>query len=67
MLERITKGDPEAICTIIAFVVAASIFVAVAWRALRMKSRQVDQLSQLPFATATPPASHDTTERSHSS
>ncbi len=63
MLERLSKGDPEAICTIVAFAVAASIFVAVAWRALRMKPQQTDRLSQLPFLTPTPPSRRESPHR----
>jgi hypothetical protein len=56
MFQRIITGDPEAICTIIAFAVAASIFLAVAWRALRMQRTQTDRLAELPFDTPTPAA-----------
>lgn len=54
MFQRIITGNAEAVCTVLAFAVASSIFVAVAWRAIRMKSRQVERYSSLPFSTPTP-------------
>lgn len=51
--------DSAALYTIAAFAVAASIFCAVAWRALRMRSSQADRFAQLPFETATPASQHE--------
>ena len=54
MFQRIVTGSPEAVCTVVAFAVASSIFVGVAWRAIRMKTGQSERLSSLPFSTPTP-------------
>ena len=63
MFQRIITGNPEAVCTVLAFVFAATIFVSAAWRGVRMKSSQSDRLSRLPFDTATPASpSHDRSE-----
>jgi hypothetical protein len=56
-MERFAYPESAALIGIAAFCVAASIFIAVAWRALRMKPRQVERLEHLPFETETP-ASH---------
>jgi hypothetical protein len=60
MFNRLIYQDSAALFTIVAFAVAASIFVAVCWRALRMGRGQIERMENLPFATATPPASHGT-------
>jgi hypothetical protein len=65
MFQRLILQDSAALYTIAAFSVASSIFVAVAWRALRMNRSQVDRFSQLPFETATPASQHE--RRSESS
>lgn len=54
MFERLITGHAEAICTIAAFAVAASIFVAVAWRAVRMDRAKAGRFAHLPFETPTP-------------
>ena len=56
MFNRIIYGDSTAIYTIVAFGFAASIFVTISWRAIRMKKPQVEDLANLPFLTATPAA-----------
>ena len=61
MFNRIIYGDSTAIFTIVAFGFAASIFITISWRALRMKRTQVEHYENLPFLTATP-ASAATTE-----
>ncbi|HVU22485.1 MAG TPA: hypothetical protein VHE13_00065 [Opitutus sp.] len=43
---------------IIAFAVAATIFLAFAWRALRMNRRDVDRFAQLPFTDRPDSAPH---------
>jgi hypothetical protein len=58
MFQRLILEDSAALYTIAAFSVAASIFLAVAWRALRMRRSQVDRLGRLPFDTATPASQH---------
>ena len=45
---------------LVAFITAASIYLTISWRALRMKRPQLERFENLPFATATPPAHHDT-------
>ncbi len=63
MFQRVITGNSEAICTVMAFVVAATIFVSAAWRAIRMKPSQSDHLSRIPFETDTPAStSHDRSE-----
>jgi hypothetical protein len=59
MLERMFIPDTTAIFTIAAFAVASSIFLAVAWRAVRMRPHQLDRFSQLPFETPTPESHHE--------
>ena len=62
MFRRLVFEDSAALFTIVAFITALSIFVTIAWRALRMKTPQVRQFENLPFEIATPSAhdSHDT-------
>jgi hypothetical protein len=59
MFRRLVFENSAALCTIVAFVTAASIYVMFAWRALRMKRPQLARFENLPFATATPPARHE--------
>jgi hypothetical protein len=59
MFQRLILNDSAALCTIAAFCFAASIFAAVAWRALLMRPSQVARLSQLPFETETPASQHE--------
>jgi hypothetical protein len=59
MFQRLVLQDSAALYTIAAFAVAASIFTAVAWRALRMRQPQSDRFAQLPFETATPASQHE--------
>jgi len=66
MFQRLILQDSAAVYTIAAFSVAASIFVAVAWRALRMRRSQVDRLCRLPFETATPASQHEPNSKSAS-
>ncbi len=56
MFRRLILEDHAAIYTIVAFITAASIFIAFLWRALRMKPAQVARFAHLPFETATPPS-----------
>jgi hypothetical protein len=60
MFTRLIYQDSAALFTIAAFSVAASIFIAVSWRALRMGRTQIERMENLPFATETPPATHGT-------
>ena len=59
MFEHLFVPSSTAIFTIAAFAVAASIFIATAWRALRMRPNQVDRLARLPFETPTPACKHE--------
>ena len=60
MFRRLLFEDAAALFTLVAFITADSIFVTITWRALRMKRPQLEHFEQLPFATATPSARHDT-------
>lgn len=60
MFRRLMLEDTAAIFTITAFVTAVSIYVAISWRALRMKRPQLERFENLPFASETPSARHDT-------
>jgi hypothetical protein len=65
MFRRLVFENTAAIFTIVAFFTAVSIYVAMTWRALRMKRPQVEKFENLPFATATPAARHDATPSRH--
>ena len=56
MFRRLVFENTAALFTIVAFVTAASIYVAFAWRALRMKRPQVSRFENLPFEVETPVA-----------
>ena len=66
MFRRLVFENTAALFTLAAFLTATSIYLAVTWRALRMKRPQVERFAHLPFATATPPARHDATPARHS-
>jgi hypothetical protein len=59
MFRRLVFENTAALFTIGAFITAATIYVTIAWRALRMKRPQIEQFENLPFATATPSARHE--------
>lgn len=59
MFRRLVFENSAALFTIAAFITAASIYVAIAWRALRMKRPQLARFENLPFETETPPARHE--------
>ena len=61
MFTRVVYADSAALGAAAAFAVAASIFITVSWRALRMKRPQIERLENLPFAAATPAARHEPT------
>jgi hypothetical protein len=56
MFSRLIYDHSAELFTVAAFIVAASIFLTVSWRAIRMRRPQVEQFAQLPFAIATPAA-----------
>ncbi len=60
MFKRLLLDDSAALFTVIAFLTATSIYFTIGWRALRMKRPQLERFENLPFATETPPARHDT-------
>lgn len=49
MFKRLIFDDYAAICTIVAFIVVAVIFLATLWRALRMPRQQTEMMANLPF------------------
>ncbi|MBE7539467.1 MAG: hypothetical protein HS122_13780 [Opitutaceae bacterium] len=59
MFRRILLEDSAAVFTITAFITAVSIFVAILWRAFRMKREQTHHFENLPFETETPAARND--------
>ncbi|MBP7141743.1 MAG: hypothetical protein KBA71_07525 [Opitutaceae bacterium] len=59
MFRRILLEDSAAVFTLTAFATAVSIFVAILWRALRMKRAQTAHFENLPFETETPAARND--------
>lgn len=59
MFHRLIFEDYATLCTIVAFCTAATIFVAITWRAIRMNPAQVDQFARLPFATESARQTHE--------
>ncbi len=59
MFRRLILEDNAAIYTLAAFATAFSIYVTIAWRALRMQRATTERFEILPFATPTPPATHE--------
>ena len=59
MFRRLAFDNSAALFTFAAFLTAVSIYVAVIWRALRMKRPQVAAFENLPFAAPTPSARHE--------
>lgn len=57
MFRRLVFENTAALFTLAAFIAAASIYLAFAWRALRMKRPQVARFANLPFESDTPAAS----------
>jgi hypothetical protein len=51
MFKRLLLEDSSAIYVVTAFVTAATIFISITWRALRMPRAQVEKFAQLPFTT----------------
>lgn len=60
MFKRLVLEDSATLFTLVAFITAVSFFVTISWRALRMKRAQLARFENLPFATETPAARHDT-------
>lgn len=59
MFRRLIFEDSAALFTFAAFITASSIYITIAWRALRMRREQLEHFENLPFETATPSASHE--------
>jgi hypothetical protein len=59
MFKRLILEESATLFTLVAFITAASIFLTIGWRALRMKRPQLARFENLPFATETPSARHD--------
>jgi hypothetical protein len=60
MFKRLLLDDSATIYVLVAFVTAATIFVTITWRALRMPRTQVDHFANLPFTPDTDAGRHDT-------
>ena len=65
MFQRLIHEETAILFTVVAFITAASIYLSFSWRALRMKPPQLAHYENLPFATETPPAHHDTDDANH--
>ncbi|MFI5357732.1 MAG: hypothetical protein ACHQ4G_10395 [Opitutales bacterium] len=59
MFQRLLLEDNAAIFTLVAFLVALSFFVTIAWRALRMPRSQIERFANLPFTTDADASRHD--------
>lgn len=59
MFQQIVLNNSTTLCTLVAFGIAASIFLTIAWRALRMPRQRCLELEELPFQTSTPPSRDD--------
>jgi hypothetical protein len=66
MFRRLVFENTAALFTIAAFITAASIYVTIAWRALRMKRSQVERFENLPFEVETPCGSGFTPDTNNS-
>ena len=60
MFKRLVLEESATFFTLVAFITASSIYLTIGWRALRMKRPQLARFENLPFATETPAARHDT-------
>lgn len=49
MFKRLILEDSASLYVIVAFFTAATIFVTLTWRALRMSRAQVERFARLPF------------------
>lgn len=54
MFKRLILEDYAAVCTLIAFIVVAAVFVANVWKAIRMSRDQADHLANLPLESNPP-------------
>lgn len=58
MFRRLFFDDWVSLFPFIAFIVAATIFLTIAYRALRMRRGQVEHFENLPFNDQPSPAPH---------
>ena len=58
MFKRLILEESATLFTLVAFITAASIFLTIGWRALRMKRPELARFENLPFAAETPSARH---------
>ncbi len=49
MFKRLVFEDYAVVCTVIAFLVVAAIFLATVWKAIRMPKAQLKHFANLPF------------------
>lgn len=49
MFKRLVFEDYAVVCTLVAFLVVATIFLATVWKAIRMPKAQVKHFANLPF------------------
>jgi hypothetical protein len=59
MFKRLILEDWSVLCVLTAFVTAATIFLAITWRALRMPRAQAEHFARLPLAPDSPSSRHD--------
>jgi hypothetical protein len=59
MFKRLILEDSSTWYVITAFVTAATIFLGITWRAIRMPRAQVDHFAQLPFTNDSTDGRHD--------
>ncbi len=53
MFKRLLFDDWVMIFPLVAFITATSVYVALTWRALRMRRSQIDHFANLPFKNET--------------
>ncbi|MFA6289414.1 MAG: hypothetical protein WC661_18695 [Opitutaceae bacterium] len=64
MFHRLIFDDWVVIFPLIAFITAASVYVSLTWRALRMRPAQINHFASLPFndESSTTASRHDDAE-----
>jgi hypothetical protein len=60
MFKRLILEDSATVYVLVSFVTAATIFLAITWRALRMPRAEVERFAQLPFTPDSTEGRHDT-------
>ncbi len=59
MFKRLILEDSAVLYTLVAFATAATIFLAITWRALRMPAAQREYFARLPLNDETSTDRHD--------